>query len=54
MNITNPVPECGIVGLGKLLKCGVKTVGTIATLMGVCFPNYGMILAEYRTDSKHR
>ena len=52
MTGTNPFPECGFFWLGKLLKRGVTTIKTIATLVGVGFSDYGVVLAEYRTTSK--
>ena len=36
------------------MKRGVMTVGTIATLVGTCFPYYGVVLATRGTSSKAR
>ena len=48
----NPVLDCDFVWLGNLLKRNVTAIGTIATLVGIGFSNYGVILVEHRTASK--
>ena len=49
---TNPVPECSLICLGKLLERGVTTVGPISALVSACFDDDGAALAKRATSSK--
>ena len=46
--------ECYFVWLGKLLKCGMTTIGKFSALAGAGFADYGVVLEKCNTYSKVR
>ena len=51
---TNPVTKCDFFCLRKLLKRCATTVGTIVSLVGIGFADYGVVLANHSIDSNVR